>query len=46
MSHGKSIHLGYFHDPEDAAEAYNVAATSHHGDFAALNPQRAREATR
>lgn len=45
MSHGKRIHLGYFHDPEGAAQAYNAAARLHHGDFAVLNA-RAREATK
>lgn len=31
---GKVRHLGYFDDPESAAEAYRIAAKKFHGDFA------------
>ena len=34
---GKSISLGYYSNPVDAAKAYNNAATKHCGDFAKLN---------
>jgi hypothetical protein len=30
----KQIHLGYFHNKEDAAKAYEKAAIKYHGDFA------------
>jgi hypothetical protein len=35
-------HLGYFSTPEDAAQAYNIAAERYHGEFAKLNkiPQK------
>lgn len=35
--HGKAIHLGYFLVAEDAAEAYNEAASRLFGEFASLN---------
>lgn len=34
---GKPIHLGYFHYLDDAALAYNEAATTMFGDYASLN---------
>lgn len=33
----KSIHIGCFHYPEDAARAYNEIAKKHYGEFARLN---------
>ena len=33
----KLTHLGYFHDKDDAARAYNKAAIKYHGEFALLN---------
>lgn len=33
----KSVHLGYFDNPEDAAGAYRQAALKHFGDFARLS---------
>ena len=33
----KKIHLGLFHDINDAARAYNAASILHHGEFARLN---------
>lgn len=35
--HGKTIHLGYFANEEEAAIAYNNAAVLHYGDKAKLN---------
>jgi len=37
FSHGKTIELGYFKRECEAAEAYNIAAKIHHGEFACLN---------
>lgn len=34
---GKSIHLGYFNDLIEAAQAYDRAARKYHGKFAKLN---------
>lgn len=34
---GRQIHLGQFHDPSEAARAYDNAARRLHGAFAALN---------
>ena len=34
---GRTIPLGYFDDPLDAALAYDTAARHHHGPFATLN---------
>ena len=34
---GRKIHLGLFHDINDAARAYNKAIIVHHGKFARLN---------
>jgi hypothetical protein len=33
----KSIHIGYFDTREEAANAYNIAASKLQGDFACLN---------
>jgi hypothetical protein len=35
---GKSIKIGYFTCPIEAARAYNAAAIKYHGEFAKLNP--------
>jgi hypothetical protein len=35
--HSKSINLGYFDTPEDAAHARDEAARLYHGEFAYLN---------
>lgn len=37
MGNGKSIFLGRFTSPEDAARAYDSAAVKYHGEFARLN---------
>jgi hypothetical protein len=34
---GKRLTVGYFHNEEDAARAYDRAAVQHHGEFARLN---------
>jgi hypothetical protein len=34
---GKSLYLGYFDNPVDAAIAYDEAAVAHHGEFARTN---------
>ena len=34
---GRERHVGYFDSPEDAAVAYNSAASEHYGEFARLN---------
>lgn len=40
---GKTIHVGYFHNEEEAARAYDDAARQHHGAFASLNFPREGE---
>ena len=34
---GKTLHLGIYSDPKEAAKVYNQAAQKHHGEFAVLN---------
>lgn len=34
---GKNKHIGYFHNPVDAAKAYNQKAIEYFGEFALLN---------
>lgn len=34
---GKSIYLGRFSDPKEAAHAYDIAAKEYHGEFARTN---------
>lgn len=34
---GRSIHLGVFKDPREAAMAYNKSAAEYHGEFAHIN---------
>ena len=36
-SHGKDKYLGLFHSENDAAVAYNNAASEIHGEYARLN---------
>lgn len=37
MSNGKSVHIGVYKDPVEAALAYDEAAKKYHGEFAYLN---------
>ena len=37
MINGKGIHLGYYDDIKDAADAYNKASKELHGDFGRTN---------
>ncbi|UCC97938.1 MAG: HNH endonuclease [Phycisphaerales bacterium] len=37
VCHGQRMHLGYFKDKRQAAQAYDAAATTLHGQFAVLN---------
>lgn len=41
---GKNIYLGGFHDKDEAALAYNVAAVKYHGEFAVLNTVEGKNA--
>jgi len=36
-TNGKTIYLGRYDDPKEAAQAYNKAALKYHGEFAVLN---------
>ena len=40
--HGRSIFLGYFSTEEEAAAAYDSAATDLHGDFAKVSARQVR----
>jgi HNH endonuclease len=40
---GRSLHLGLFATPEDAAAAYDEAVSRHYGEFATTNAQLRRE---
>ena len=43
QAQGRRYHLGTFHDPADAARAYDTAATKLHGQYARLNfPEETR----
>lgn len=37
---GKQVHLGLFDDPQKAAQAYDIAAIHHAGEYAKLNFER------
>jgi len=42
MIQGRAKYLGYFHDKDEAARAYNAAALEYFGEFARLNDVDAR----